>query len=282
MFLKVCYLEMKKLLKSKLFWAEFAIISALIVLMLSGIFFARLVGILSHNSALLEMMLTWPKSIGFSLNILTGQSFGALLVILMASLYVAREYSWRTFSLQQWQGIPRGVTILAKLLALILAVLLLVLGALIVGSVISGLFTLFLYGSLPIAELDVVHVLLSVLRTTYALFPQISLAMLLGILTRSTAWTLGIGLGYTLLIEGPLVRILTMLVGGWPARIVQWLPGALANAIMDVNQTIQLSSAMGGRLVYPEMIPAAIGVGLYTLLFFGLAATKFTKQDLPV
>jgi len=282
MFLKVFYLELKKLLKSKLFWAEFAIISALIILMMSGIFFARLVGILSQNSSLLDMMLTWPESIGFSLNILTGQSFGALLVILMASLYIAREYNWRTYSLLQWQGVPRGFTILAKLLALILAVFLLVVGALFVGMTISGLFTLILNGYLPFTELSFGKILMSILRTTYALFPQITMAMLLAILTRSTAWTLGIGIGYTLLIEGPIVRILTLLVGGWPARVVQWLPGALANAIMDVDQTLQLSAAIEGGFETPEMVPAVIGVGVYTLLFFVLGAAKFQRQDLPV
>ena len=113
---KAINLEMKKLFKSRLFWPEFAIISGLIIVMMSGIFFARLIGILSHNSTLLDLMLTWPESINFSLNMLTGQSFGALLVILMSSLFVAREYSWRTFSLWQWQGVPRGVTMIAKLL----------------------------------------------------------------------------------------------------------------------------------------------------------------------
>jgi ABC-type transport system involved in multi-copper enzyme maturation permease subunit len=170
----------------------------------------------------------------------------------------------------------------AKLVVMIFAVFFLVLGALFVGSFVSGLFTLILTGTLPFEALDFARIGLNVLRTTYALFPQISLAMLLGILTRSTAWSLGIGIGYTLLIEGPVVRIFTMLVGGWPAEIVQWLPGALANAIMNVNQTMQLSSAIEGGIQYPAMIPAIIGVGIYTLIFFGLATIEFNNQDLPV
>jgi len=279
---KAINLEMKKLFKSRLFWPEFAIISGLIIVMMSGIFFARLIGILSHNSTLLDLMLTWPESINFSLNMLTGQSFGALLVILMSSLFVAREYSWRTFSLWQWQGVPRGVTMIAKLLVMILAVFLLTLAALIVGTLISGLFTLILTGNLPFADLDLHQTGLNVLRTTYALFPQITLAMLLAILTRSTAWSLGIGIGYTMLIEGPIVRIFTMLIGGWPSEIVQWLPGALGNAIMNVNQTMQLSSAIEGGIEYPGMIPAVIGIGMYTLIFFGLASIVFVNQDLPV
>jgi hypothetical protein len=276
------HLEMRKLFKSKFFWAELAIISGIVILMMSGIFVARMVGILSHNSTLLDLMLTWPESINFSLNMLTGQSFGALLVILMVSLFVAREYSWRTFSLWQWQGVPRGVTMVAKLLVIILAVFFLTLSVLIVGSFISGLFTLILTGNLPFAELDLIQIGLNVLRTTYALFPQIALTMLLAILTRSTAWSLGIGIGYTLLIEGPVVRIFTMLIGGWPAEIVQWLPGALANAIMNVNKTMQLSSAIEGGVQYPAMLPAIIGVGIYTLIFFGLASIEFINQDLPV
>jgi hypothetical protein len=273
---------MRKLFKSKIFWAELAIISGLIAVMMSGIFVARMLGILSHNSTLLDLMLTWPESINFSLNMLTGQSFGALLVILMVSLFVAREYSWRTFSLSQWQGIPRGMTMAAKLLVMILAVFLLTVCALMVGMLISGIFTLILTGNLPLAELEIGEIGLSVLKTTYALFPQIALAMMLGILTRSTAWSLGIGIGYTLLIEGPIVRILTLLVGGWPAEIVQWLPGALSNAIINVNQTMQLSAAIEGGVHYPAMIPAVIGIGLYTLIFFGLASIEFINQDLPV
>jgi hypothetical protein len=94
MFKNAVHLEMRKLFKSKFFWVELAIISGIIIIMMSGIFVARMLGILSHNSTLLDLMLTWPESINFSLNMLTGQSFGALLVILMVSLFVAREYSW--------------------------------------------------------------------------------------------------------------------------------------------------------------------------------------------
>lgn len=282
MFKNAVHLELRKLFKSKIFWVELAIISGIIIIMMSGIFVARMLGILSHNSTLLDLMLMWPESINFSLNMLTGQSFGALLVILLVSLIVTREYSWRTFSLWQWQGVSRAVVMTAKLLVMIFAVFLLVLGALFVGSFVSGLFTLILTGTLPFEALDFAQIGLNVLRTTYALFPQISLAMLLGILTRSTAWSLGIGIGYTLLIEGPVVRIFTMLVGGWPAEVVQWLPGALANAIMNVNQTMQLSSAIEGGIQYPAMIPAIIGVGIYTLIFFGLASIEFNNQDLPV
>jgi ABC-type transport system involved in multi-copper enzyme maturation permease subunit len=229
----------------------------------------------------MDATMTWPHALRFSLTFVTGQAFGALAAMLLASVGVAQEYRWGTFALTLRQGVSRPAALGAKVVTMLGGVTLLVLTALLTGGLFSAIFTLIQQGGLPASRIDWLQLVLSVLRSVYTLLPYLALACLFAVLTRSIAWSLGAGVAYALVIEGPLTQVLMYVIGGLPAKLVRWLPGPLALAVVDVNSTL----AVGGTPVTggPQLLPpevAAAGIAVYTLVFLTLAFVVFARQDI--
>jgi ABC-type transport system involved in multi-copper enzyme maturation permease subunit len=281
MFASMLKVEQTKLCRHTLLWVELAIIAAVITFIFGGFFVARVTDLLSNES--LDATMTWPQSLAFSLNFVTGQTFGALLVMLLASVMVAQEYRWGTYSLWLRQGVARPAVLAAKFVTIFGAAVLVVLTALFTGGVLSGIFTVVLQGGLDLGQVNLLQVLLSILRTVYSLLPYLALAFLVAVLTRSTAWSLAAGVAYALVIEGPLTQVLIFAVGGLPAKLAMWLPGPMALAVVDINKSIAATStaveATGGPQYLPPEV-AAVGIAFYTLLFLGIAFRAFVRQDL--
>jgi len=288
MFLNTLSIENTKMLKRRMLWIELGILAVLIIFLYS-IIYATLQT--SHDQmmqgeARQEVMdiVTWPGAILNALSFGGGNSLGGLLVIVLIGAATAQEYTWRTMHLWLSRGIPRPVLLGAKFVALLVPIFLFVVTPLIVGGGLTAFFTMYLEKNLPFGQINWWHLTMSVLRTAYTLLPYAALTFMLAIVTRSTAAAIGIGVAYTLLIEGVAGTIFTLL-GGILRDIVVYLPGSLAEGVLKLNET-----AMAGRLVstgdgpsmikYLDPVPAAIGIALWTLLFLGVAVLAFRKQDM--
>jgi ABC-type transport system involved in multi-copper enzyme maturation permease subunit len=155
-----------------------------------------------------------------------------------------------------------------------------VLAAVVVASPLTAWFTQQLTGSLSLADLDVVEMGLSILRTALTILPYVGLTFLVAILTRSTAAAIGVGLAYALVVETLVVQLLGLAGGMW-ASIARFAPSSLAAALMQTNLRlvdIDLSSGVNAGL--PGPWAAAGGVALYAIAFLGLSLWAFRRQNL--
>jgi hypothetical protein len=147
---------------------------------------------------------------------------------------------------------------------MLVPILLFVLTPLVIGGGLTAIFTLQIDKSLPIDQINWWHLMMSVLRTAYTLLPYAAMTFMLAIVTRSTAAAIGVGLAYTLLVEGVAAQIFALL-GGIMRDIVVYLPGSLAEGLLKLNLA---------------PVPSAIGIALWTIFFFGIAILVFRRQDL--
>ena len=281
-------IEHTKLYRRRVLWVEMALVALLVVAMFGMIAVMHLTGLLGSEGDQLQEIVTWPGSLLLSLNISASSGLGGLLVVVLVGVVVAQEYQWQTYSLWLRQGVGRPTVLVAKIVTLLGAILLLVLTPLLVGGLASAAVTPLITGTLRVEDVVFGEVLLSVLRTAYSLLPFMALTCLIAVRTRSMAASIGIGVGYTLLVEEVFAQIM-MLVGGVPARLAMYLPGQMAAALSNMNSEIMAFTAtvtQGGEEMlammpqYVSLEVAVVGVAIYTLLFLGLAARMFLKQDL--
>jgi ABC-2 type transport system permease protein len=288
MFWNILSVENIKIIKRRMLWIELAILAGLIILLYT-IIYATLqttdeLGMEGPARREVLNIVTWPGAILNALSFGGGNSLGGLLVIVLIGAITAQEYTWRTMHLWLSHGIPRPLLMGAKCVALLVPIFLFVVTPLIVGGGLTAIFTLYLDKSLPFGDINWWHLAMSVLRTAYTLLPYAALTFMLAIVTRSTAAAIGIGVAYTLLIEGVAGTIFSLL-GGILRTIVMYLPGSLAEGVLKLNDT-----AMAGRLMstgegpsiakYLDPVPAAIGIALWTLFFVAVAVWSFRRQDL--
>jgi ABC-2 type transport system permease protein len=220
----------------------------------------------------LKADMVWPQYLTICANFST--MFGGLLVIILVGAMTAQEYSWRTVSLQVGHGAPRLMLLTAKLVSFILPIFCLVVSPLVVGGIISAIATYYFHIGINLSQVDFPNLALIVIGIAYSLLPQAAFTFLLAVLTRSTAAAIGIGMGYFQILENILAVILLSL-GGVGERIAYHLPGVMAN---NINSIIQKNPS----LIAPSTdLPAAVlGVAVYSLVFFLLAALIFYRQDL--
>ena len=281
MFWNILTLEHTKIFRRTMFWVELALAALLVVGLDIGLFAFFHLKPTANGQALppeavaqIKSSLVWPSALLSTLILVGRTGLSTLLVITLVGAATAQDYTWRTMPLWLSRGASRPALLWAKFGALLLPTLLIVLVPLVAGAVPTALFSVQMDGSLHLDQLDLGRLALGVLCLTLTLLPYAGLAFLLAIATRSTVAVIGGGLAYTLIVENILAQILS-LFGGWPASVAQYLPGGLSNALLTLGQGG--SQAASGGLP-PEA--AAIGLGLYTLLFCGLALLIFRRQDL--
>ncbi len=282
MFARMVQIENTKLFKSRLFWVELAILAGLVVLLFGGMFALSQVLPDEALEAQVAAAMYWPASLNTAMGLASSGGLGGLLIMVLASVLVAHGYSHRTFSLWLGRGMPRPVVLLAQFAVLALAAALLVATATVVGGLVSVLITLGAEGSLTFDAVNYVQLGLSILRTTFTLLPYVAMTMLFAVLTRSAAGTLGLSVGYALLIESVLTQVL-LFAGETGRAVVKFVPATLAASVNSLNNSTLVTVTVNGQAPQIPMldpVPAAIGLALYTLVFLGLAVWQFRRQDL--
>jgi ABC-type transport system involved in multi-copper enzyme maturation permease subunit len=281
-------IENSKLYHRKLLWVEMAFLVAVVVTLFSVFFALHTTNLPAEDAEVLRLFIVWPTSLLMALDFASAQNFGGMLVVILVSVIVAQEYRWGTLSLWLRQGASRPAVMAAKFVTLLGATTLLVLAPLLFGGVLTAFFTPVVTGSsLDIGQVNFLQVGLSILRTAYTLLPYLSLTFLFAVMTRSVAGSIGVGIGYSLIVEGIASQIM-MIIGGIPAKIAMYLPGqmslsiarlntGMASALIEIEANGQDAVDLIGLL---DPVTAAIGIAVYTAVFLGLAFWIFQKQDL--
>jgi ABC-2 type transport system permease protein len=289
MFLKLYSIETTKIMRRSILWVEMGLMAILLIVINIFMYSAvqrNLAAQPNMPPQVIEQIrsqLVWPGGLMNSLGFSSSGGLGGLLVIVLVGAITAQEYTWRAFHLLLSRGTPRLTVLSAKFAALVVPILLIVLTPLVVGGMITAVFSLQMDGSLNLDQLNVVQLFYSICRTAYTLLPYAGLAFLLAVVTRSAAAAIGMGIAYSLLVEGIFVQLLNLL--GEPfSRVWVYLPTGLNNAILTLNEaTIRMGVGRGSGMqenALLDPIHAAIGIAIWTIAIIGLAVIIFKRQDL--
>jgi ABC-type transport system involved in multi-copper enzyme maturation permease subunit len=278
-------MELTKVYRRRMTWVLVGILGSLVAgvyLAMYGVAQAALSdpGESARTIEAMQEMLCWPQALSSMLGFTGGTGLGGLMLVVLAGAVTAQEYSWRTTHLWLSRGLPRSAFLLAKYATLIIAALLLVLTAVLVAAPLTAWFTQQLNGSFSLADLNLVEMGLSILRTAYTILPYMGLTFLVAILTRSTAAAIGAGLAYALVLENILVQLLGLAGGMW-ADVARYAPGSLAAVLMQTNtRLVEIDLGSGVNTGLPGPWVAAGGIALYAVAFLGLSLWAFRRQNL--
>ena len=290
MFLQMTRIEQQKLTRRRMFWIELGLLIFVVMAMFGLIYYARYAlenGLTNDDGGLVveggdatdfEAMLMWPDGILGSLAAV--RNFGGFLMIVLVGAIVAQEYAWRSLSLWLSRGVPRWLFLLAKFTAVTFTAILMTLTAVLIGTIISGIFGMSILDALPFADVNWGMVGLSILTTAFGMLPYAAFAFFLAVISRSVIVAIGGGLAFITLIE-PLARQLLPILGEKWANATQYFPASLADTIGMVDNQINASASV---LTVPDGMmgveTAVIITALYIVVFISLSLLTFRQQDL--
>lgn len=281
-------IENQKVIRRNMFWVEVAALALAVLAMLGLMVVARqmLVAGVTEGGAITlegidqaqtESYLTWPASFPF---VLPGvYTVGSLLAIVLAGAVTAQEYTWRSFQLWLSRGAPRWQVLVAKFAAISVALLLIVGAALLLTAVCSGVASLILLDSLPVAAVSWFHLLLAFLGVTLSLLPYAALGLLLAVAARSTVVALGGGMAYALLLEPLLVQLMPLLGGGW-ADATHYFPNALGRSLNAGMSNLIAAAGAAPPIEGLSPAMAALLLAGYAAAMLATAVIIFQRQDL--
>lgn len=279
MFRNLLWIENQKNLKRKLLWVELILLTLFIALMFGGLYIAIQgtpddVTITDSDGLMIPQLITWPGSLVFSLQAAAGSK---LLIIIFVGAVIASEYTWRTYQLWLSRGVSRTLLLVSKFASLSLPILLVVSGTLLAGGSISAIFSLHINGSLYLEQVNFWKLGLDLFRTAYTLLPYAGITFFLAVATRSTVAAIGGCAGFGLIVDSLLGETL-LLMPGKIGEAAKYLPENLMQSLLTVNwMPPALMEETSPFLLAP--IPAAVGIAIWTLVFFGLALWFFRRQD---
>ena len=215
-----------------------------------------------------------------------GQSWGAILVGVFTASVVATDFGWGTVRQSLIRGHSRGSFLFAKAFAIALASAIALLIVLAVGIVFC------IFASSLAGEAITLHVrggpstagiVMMVVRAAYAILPYGLMALMITVVTRSTAAGATMILLYVF-IEAAVISILGSVGGTW-ADARGWLLGHNVASLMAVNRIGSAdyhSLAIGERASpgeLPDPIVATVVIALYCVAFVAITYRVFASRD---
>jgi len=289
-FVRLVRVEQRKLFGRALLWAELGILGFLMVVL-----YVALIVTLGRGEAEnlppqameeFRRMLHWPSGLTSGLLFANGGELGGMFVAILVGAFVAQEYVWHTVHLWLSRGISRYQFLLAKFTVILEALVLIVLTSLLAGGFVTGIYTYLDLGYLPWHEVGILSLGLDIVRATITLLPYAAFTFFLAVWSRSTMVSIGVGLGYSLLVENLFVEVLS-LVSPEVMRVVRFVPTMLAKSITTLinSQTeLQVQVGMGQPSALHLLDPnwAATLLIVYTLVFLLASMWFFHQQDVAV
>ncbi len=288
--IRLIRIEQRKLFGRALLWVELGILAflmlALYVVLIATLSRGRAENLPPQAIEEFRRMLYWPAGLTSGLLFANGGELGGMFAVVLVGAFVAQEYVWHTVHLWLSRGVARHYFLLAKFTVIVEALVLIVVTALLTGGMITGIYTYLDTGSLPWSEVHLLTLALNILRISLTLLPYAALTLFLAVWSRSTTVAIGVGLGYSLLVENLFVEVLTMVSAG-AARVMRFAPTMLAKSITTLvshQVELQVQIGMGGassvQLIDPNWAAGLFIV--YTLIFLFVSMWFFRRQDVTV
>lgn len=242
---RLVFVEVFKLRKRWMLWILLGVLIAFLALLQFGTYLGyravehasvdqiprpeREVGLRQMRQALIL-----PRSIEFTFGM--AQGVGSVLLVILAASVVGAEYAWGTVRTTLIRGVDRTSYLLSKLIAVLLMALAGLVVAFFVGVVFTLITTALLGASTDWGFLSgafVLKLLAMFGRTWFVLSIPVFLAVMVSVLTRSSAFGLGIGIAYSIL-EAIVVAILRG-ISGWGEAVQLYTIGYNSDAVMAWN-----------------------------------------------
>ncbi|MDP3064957.1 MAG: ABC transporter permease subunit [Chloroflexota bacterium] len=288
--------ELFKLRKRWMLWILLGILIAFLALTQFGMYFGYRsvenesrgqVPMSERERGLREMRqaLTLPRSVEFKFEMT--QSVGGILLVILAASVFGAEYAWGTVRSTLIRGVSRANYLIAKLTAVLLIGLAGLVVALVVGVLLTLITTAMLRASVDwsfLSGLFFPRLLAMVGRTWFVMAIPVSLAVMVSVLTRSSAFGIGIGIAYGIL-ETIVVGILGN-ISGWGEAVSLYTIGYNTTAVMAWNSLSGEPFSMGFRLggdTPGTMVNFWKAWGLlvgYGAFFLALTFYVFKKRDI--
>lgn len=283
MFWRIVANENTKIFRRKLFWVELFLLLIIVLGLLMALFITIEndrdgASLPNGERIMLIEIITWPNAFANLLGMIGWNGFGSIFLVILIGAMTAQEYTWRTFRVWLTQGMSRPQLLTAKFATLVLGVTIFVLVAFIVGIVATGYFSILINGVLSTGRLDLSHLAVGFALTIFTLLPYGALTYFLAIASRSTVVAISGGLLYALVLESLIIQGIEML--GKPlASLALYMPGSLAEKLMSLNNA-SVGVEGGSEMISVSTAQAALGIGIWILVFLGLSLLIFQRQDL--
>ena len=274
MFFALLKTEHMKLYRRRVFWVMTGIIGGILLVLMGGL----ALSMANADEPTTMATTSFMENFDSMAEILGPQALGGILIAVLVSMFVANDYQWRTAGMYVRQGVPRLTVVAAKITTLLLATFAFVLISMtMVLAANIALYALLPDQSVTFVAADIPVILESVLQTTFALFPAAALAMFVTTLTRSMAAGIGMSIGYLLVVETFLPSVVA-LIDESLLDMVKYLPGQLAVALQGTNSLFFTGAEVPITPLSPAV--AAVGIGIYVMLFAVGSSIIFRRQDL--
>lgn len=279
LFWQMVRVELTKILKGRLFWVSLGVFALIITAAFIGMFASRnALALTPEDQAEMTASVVWPEAIAGALVMVF--QVGGLVLVALAGVMVAQEYSWRTAALWLSMGTPRSTILVAKALSLLIVLLVFTITPLLIIGPLSAYFTVAIKGSLDMGLVNWAQVALGVLRTAWIMVPYMALAFFMAIVTRSSIGAIAAGVGFALLVEPLLMEMMKALGAG---ALVRFMPDMLGTSIFSLNSGISPTGALNMDLGGVSILPpetATLLVAAYALVLFAMALWVFRRQDI--
>jgi ABC-2 type transport system permease protein len=211
----------------------------------------------------------------FGVSLVSG--LGSVMLIVFAASHVGSEFGWGTLRTLLAHGAGRATFLGAKLLSIALfGVLFMFLGAIaaVVGSYVASAIA-----ATDTSGLDLGAVSNAALRGYYTFLPYLALAALIALWARSAGAGIAAGL-VVYFAEGLVAQLLVSLNRDF-ATIVNYGLSRNASALTRLAVTTSASPDPSFATL-PDQGQAAVVLGIYTVLFVGLAYWRLRTRDVTL
>ena len=277
--------ELLALFRRPLYWGTALAVSGFSVL-LQGLLYlsiqhANNLPVEALNAA--KQSMAWPQSLSTGLEMIAPQALGGLAVLVLSTLFVAQEYSWGSLALVVSRGTARLTWLLSKGVALVIGII----GLLGIQLAVAGVFGILVTAGNSASQarqhaFGIAAFAQNAVVVLYGLIPYAALGVLLAVATRSAAVALGIGLGYTLLVEPLLAALSGNLLPKWMGQyLLRTLGEALEYTPGKVHAQLAFGSTSASKT--PPLISsetAILLIAIYVILFLVAGTALLSRQDL--
>lgn len=288
--------EWFKLVRRPLAWVLLAVLLALLVLLRATEFMAlalhdglltggevRMALLPADQIAQFRLQLTFPGTFGATLGHIN--SVGGICAIVLAAGALGSEYSWGTLRTQLARQPSRGRYLLAKLIALQLALLAAIAICLACGAALALMFGALLGGAGSLAAADLAALPLGVLRALYVLLPYVMCALAGCAIGRSVL--AGAAAGFMFLVLDVGLGALSFLarLGGVLALLINLVVQPNITTLVVLNsRSFGLDPAALTRSLdlstLPSPLQATLVIGAYSALFGWYAYRALARHDI--
>ncbi len=204
-----------------------------------AVFFGYLLPYLLENDAggnpmLADMLL--PENL--VANLVTGVPFyGGAITLMLGVITVGSEYGWGTHKTMYTQRPQRGLVTTARVIAIGIVILLFAAVPFVLGAIASVIIAV--ADGAAISWPSVSDLLMGTLASWFILFAWAAIGILLATLTRGTSMAIGIGIIYSIMLEGLISNF---------ADNISWL-SPLINGFIRANSYSLIEPLMGGGTI---------------------------------